>query len=851
MQTKSSVGSDHPQRQKSSCQVFSQHPHLVMNHPNLVLNQPQQTQQAPVNKSQPSLASHQQQQLKNTNLAATSTAQNQQSNLSNTHQQQLSRQSNFPSLQPCQQLCAKQCGNSSMLQTKDAMERQTQQIAPALVPTQGQQSEPKLPQSQLISQSQQKQMQQPPNPSQVVMGNFQTSGAIYSTSGKRFANISDLQEDAYQRVEQLRSRFLKQLNGWQQLLTKRLQLHASVPQQPKTGQSEKIKTTLSMLDQIICYLNVPKNKITCAYERQIDKAEKRILCLLHSLREKSVSSTQQGKSHPNLHSVQHLAQPQSQTLQVHQHEDRKTPQLQSTKPQSSLTAMQQNNLTGLLQDSKSSLSDPATLQQNMMNSQGLLIISQEEDSVKSMQQVANRSLQSPASTLPQVNVNSFLSRRKMNGPQSNVIPLESSSNTPKNMHLKQKWDHQDVPTQMPKQEYQKHKMQKQLVQQNQQILQQQQRQVTKLLAHEKQQNQLNDINDLKGRLGMGVEKPQHQEIAVVDLRAKRGISDKSGLLLQHPSGGQSSMYISQHSNSGASIPTSSPKVSCPQLAQKSPHIDVQNLTTPLTGVETPFHVANTTSASVIPSSSLNRSCMPGNAGKIENQLGHSPGSIEPGTSLVVCTREMSASPVLEKSNNLDGINYKMSKIISAEPSVAEQPIQRLINLVNLISSEALSASVSDIGAVVCMTDQISSSPPANGTRKMKRCTNAMPINDSFEQWIDMEKPELESSVTSSTKRPRIEAKHALFEEIMGINQQLIDTVVVLSDEDTIPTAAATAGSEGTIVKCSLSAVSFSPNYKSQQLSTQMSPIEPLRLLVPTNYPYTSPIFLDKMPVEAR
>lgn len=183
MQTKLSEGSDHPQSQKSSCQVFSQHPHLVLNHPNLVLNQPQQTQHAPVNKSQPPLASHQQQ-LKNTNLAATSIAQNQQSNQSNTHQQQLSRQSNFPSLQPCQQLCAKQCGNSSMLQTMDAMERQTQQTASALVLTQGQQSEPKLPQRQLISQSQQKQMQQPPNPSQVVMRNFQTPGMLKHVIGQ-------------------------------------------------------------------------------------------------------------------------------------------------------------------------------------------------------------------------------------------------------------------------------------------------------------------------------------------------------------------------------------------------------------------------------------------------------------------------------------------------------------------------------------------------------------------------------------------------------------------------------------------------------------------------------------------
>ena len=55
----------------------------------------------------------------------------------------------------------------------------------------------------------------------------------------------------------------------------------------------------------------------------------------------------------------------------------------------------------------------------------------------------------------------------------------------------------------------------------------------------------------------------------------------------------------------------------------------------------------------------------------------------------------------------------------------------------------------------------------------------------------------------------------------------------------------------------------SPNYSSTMCITflslvltlfflaMQSPIEPLRLLVPTNYPYTSPIFLDKMPVEVR
>jgi N-acetylglutamate synthase-like GNAT family acetyltransferase len=69
--------------------------------------------------------------------------------------------------------------------------------------------------------------------------------------------------------------------------------------------------------------------------------------------------------------------------------------------------------------------------------------------------------------------------------------------------------------------------------------------------------------------------------------------------------------------------------------------------------------------------------------------------------------------------------------------------------------------------------------------------------------------------------PILQAKHVLLEEIREINQQLIDTVVVISDEDTIPTAAATEGGQGTIVKCSFSAVAISPNFKSQQVSAQM------------------------------
>ncbi|KAI3890910.1 hypothetical protein MKX03_023262, partial [Papaver bracteatum] len=62
-------------------------------------------------------------------------------------------------------------------------------------------------------------------------------------------------------------------------------------------------------------------------------------------------------------------------------------------------------------------------------------------------------------------------------------------------------------------------------------------------------------------------------------------------------------------------------------------------------------------------------------------------------------------------------------------------------------------------------------------------------------------------------------------------------------------AGAAEGGEGTIVKCSYNAVALSPNLKALYASAQMTPIQPLRLLVPTNYPNCSPILLDKFPVE--
>ncbi|KAL8545964.1 hypothetical protein ACS0TY_005900 [Phlomoides rotata] len=206
--------------------------------------------------------------------------------------------------------------------------------------------------------------------------------------------------------------------------------------------------------------------------------------------------------------------------------------------------------------------------------------------------------------------------------------------------------------------------------------------------------------------------------------------------------------------------------------------------------------------------------------------------------------------------------------------------------VKSMSPKALSASVSDISSVVSMVDRIAGSAPGNGsraavgedlvamtkcrlqarnffaqdgpsgTKKMRRYTSAMPsnvvsstgsVNDSL-RLLNGNESDGESTGASNIKRPRIEANHALEEELREINQRLIETKVYDVDLSAVAAAAA-EGREGTIVKCSFRAVALSPNLKSQYDSAQMSPIQPLRLLVPDNYPNCSPILLDKFPAE--
>eukprot|EP00258_Populus_trichocarpa_P037756 XP_024453775.1 mediator of RNA polymerase II transcription subunit 15a isoform X1 [Populus trichocarpa] len=761
----------------------------------------------------------------------------QQNNLSSMHQQQLAPQSNVTGLQQ-QQLHGAQPGNSSMQsnqhslhmlqQPKVTLQQQAQQSGSGLLPNQGQQSHSQLPQQQLMAQiqSQPGQLQQQSNPLQRdLQQRLQASGSLLqqpnvidqqkqlyqpqralpetsstsldSTAETGHANGADWQEEIYQKIKVMKETYLPEINEMYQRIATKLQQHDPLPQQPKSEQLEKLKLFKVMLERLIGFLQVPKNNITPNFKEKLGSYEKQILGFLNPSRyRKPIPNLQQGQL-PQPH-IQPMQQPQSQVPQLQSHENQLNSQLQSINMQGSVPKMQQNNMSSLLHNSLSTLSGDSTSQSNMMNpiQPGSNLDSGQGNALSSLQQTPVGSVQQNLVSISQpTNVNTMSTQSGVSMMQPNM-PLQSNSNMIQHQHLKQQQQHEQH---MLQTQQLKRMQQRQNLMQNQQMLQQQQQlhqQAKQQLPAQMQTHQI----------------PQPQQMNDVN-EMRQGIGIKPAVFQQHLPTAQRTAFPRQHMKPAPSFPISSPQLpqhASPQLQHSSPQIDQQNLPSSVTKTGTPLQ--------------------------------------------------------------------------------SEQPLERLIKAVKSLSPKALSASVGDIGSVVSMIDRIAGSAPGNGSRaaagedlvamtkcrlqarnyitqdgmtgsrKMRRHTSAMPLNvvssagsvsDSFKQFTGPETSDLESTATSSVKRPRIEANHALLEEIREINQRLIDTVVDISDEDVDSTAvAATAeGGEGTIVKCSFSAVALSQNLKSQYASAQMSPIQPLRLLVPTNYPSCSPILLDRFPVE--
>ncbi|KAK4267593.1 hypothetical protein QN277_024353 [Acacia crassicarpa] len=850
---------------------------------------------------------------------------NQQNNLSNIHQQQLG--SNVPGLQQ-QQLLAPQSGNSGMQpnqhsahmvqQSKVSVQQQSQQNVTNLLQSQVQQSQPQAPQQQLMPQiqsqpaqiQQQLGIQQQPNllqrdMQQRIQGSSSllqqqnvldqqkqlyqsqrtlpdsSSTSLDSTAQTGKSAGDDWQEEVYQKIKSMKESYLPELTEMHQKIAAKLQLHEPLPHQVKSEQLEKLKIFKTMLERLIAFLQVSKGHILPGFKEKISSYEKQIINFINTNRPKrAMSSMQSGQLPP--HHVQLASQPQSQLAQIQSHENQMNPQIQSTNLQSSVATMPQSSMASLQHNSIPSISGVSTTQQNMINSMqpGANL---DSSSMNSLQQVGASTLQQNSVNAPQQTITNHLSSQGGGTVlQQNSNPLQPGSTMPQHRQLKQTQEQQILQNQ------QRQLLQRQQMMQQQQQLQQATKQQVPAHMQTHQMatlHQINDINDVKMRQGLGV---------------------KPGPFHQHLPSGQRSAYPQSQFKSGASYPISSPhllQAASPQIPQhSSPQVDQQHLPS-LAKASTPLQSANSPFVGPTPSPPLAPSPIPGDSEKpisvvsaVSNaaNVGHQQTGIAtvPAQSLAIGTPGISPSPLLAEFSGPDGAHVNALAAPSTKLTVAELPIERLTKAVKALSSKDLSAAVSGIGSVVSMIDRIAGSAPGNGSRaavgedlvamtkcrlqarnfinqdgtngskRMRRYVSAMPLNvvsspdcmnDSMKQLNALEAADLDSATTASIKKPRIKANHFLLEEIRQINQRLIDTVVDISDEDVDPTVAAAAaeGSEGTIVKCSFNAVALSSSLKSQYASAQMSPIQPLRLLVPTNYPNCSPILLDKFPVESR
>jgi PAX-interacting protein 1 len=249
-------------------------------------------------------------------------------------------------------------------------------------------------------------------------------------------------------------------------------------------------------------------------------------------------------------------------------------------------------------------------------------------------------------------------------------------------HLKQQQEQKMMQTQHQqlKQQFQQRQMQVQLMQkqqiiQQQQLLHQQSKQQlsAQLQTHQMPQlHQINDVNDLKMRQGLGV---------------------KPGVFQQHISGGRSAY---QQLKPGASFPFSSPQLlqaASPQIPQHSSlQVDQQNLLSSLTKAGTPLQSANSPFVVPSPSTPMAPSPMPGdsekpvsgvsslsNAGNIGYQQ-KSDGA--PAPSLAIGTSGISASPLLAEFTAPDGTYGNATMNVSGKSSITEQPLERLIKVVS-------------------------------------------------------------------------------------------------------------------------------------------------------------------------
>ncbi|XP_039135303.1 mediator of RNA polymerase II transcription subunit 15a-like [Dioscorea cayenensis subsp. rotundata] len=199
------------------------------------------------------------------------------------------------------------------------------------------------------------------------------------------------------------------------------------------------------------------------------------------------------------------------------------------------------------------------------------------------------------------------------------------------------------------------------------------------------------------------------------------------------------------------------------------------------------------------------------------------------------TSAMSASSMTVKDAGSDSDQVKETTEKSCK---GKRPIELIINAVQSGTPEVLDSSTKDIASVVDL--DILSSSARSSRKKIRLDTSNMHVPLTCGHEVEFAAP--------STGQCQANLVTSLVQnEIKEINMRLIDTVVSVNEEEVDRSAAQAV--EGMIVSFAFIAVSISPNLISKLDLQRMTPIMSLRLLVPLDYPKSSPVLLDKLPDE--
>ncbi|KAJ8511055.1 hypothetical protein OPV22_001489 [Ensete ventricosum] len=820
--------------------------------------------------NQQNISLHQQQQFGNqSNISVLQQSQQQQQ-----QQQLLGSLTNVSNMQPHQR-------SMHMLQqpkTAVQQQQQNQQSSLAMLQPQGSLQREMQQRIQvsgaLLSQNaieQQKQFGQP----QVGLPEVSSSTSLDSTAQTGHVGVVDWQEEIYQKIKSMKELYFAELSElYQRIVLKLQQQDALMPSVKTSEQFDKIKNFKLILERTLQFLQLSKNNIQPGLKDKLPIYEKQIVNLLATNKKKIMPSQPPGQQqfqHPGVPSQSMQQQQPSQVPQLQQNDNYTNQQMNL---QGSMTSMQTAAVPSMQQGSVSLSTHfgVPTPQQNITNAlqtgstidtvQGSSFSSLQQGAIASIQQGGLVSGQSAISVAQPANTNA-MTQGSMTSLQNNINSKQPNSSTMQQQHFKQQQQQQQEQQQQQQHLMQNQQMNKQFQQRHmqQQMIQQQQKQQL-LQAQQPLQQQLQQQQQQKQQhtpqMPMHQISQLHQTNEVNELKLRQGVGIKPGLYPQNYSAGQRHNYYQQLKNA-AVFPNSSPQnfqASSPQISHHSSQLDQHTLLSSQIKSGTPLQSANSPFVAS-PSTPIASSPIPGESEKhsgitsLPNHTRLQQTAVAPpqAQSINVATPGISASPLLAEFSSPDGNQSSLPNSVVGKSNKAERPLERLIEVIRSSTPKALRSAVSDIGSV----------DGSATTKKMKRDTSAMPLNnvssagsfnDSFKQSYGLDNSELESTATSRVKRQKVEINHALLEEIREINLQLVDTVVSISEEETDSGSAALEG-EGTVIKCSFTAVAFCESLKSQFASEHMSPILPLRLLVPVSYPKSSPVLLDKLPDDQR